>query len=58
MHPAGIIPSIQIIPLPAASEDYVLYGHDHDVDDGPVADDAEEGLECVFKVLGCTAADY
>lgn len=36
----------------------MFYRHDGDVDHGPVADDAEEGLQCVFEVDRGAAADY
>lgn len=36
----------------------MFYRYNSDVDNGPVADDTQEGLQCVMEVDGGTAANY
>lgn len=40
------------------AEENMFHRHNSDVDNGPVADDTQEGLQRVTEVDGSAAADY
>lgn len=52
------IPGVKIVHTPAAfAEDDVLFDNYHQVDDGPVSDDAEDRLQGAFERQACQAPD-